>query len=246
MLINRIKRVMARLMLGLMLGVSLIVFCFIFIYTLKFPYYYLPLPKYWSVEKIGFQEILEPDDFTLYYVDKMDAGGYDKADVRYSALYQAYRSSEKDSYVNISALIGLSRYVEEIDDAIVIQKYLLDHHLYFENRCYDYMCGSAHHISSIAAGYADNMKARGNYDEAFYTLEKLTQSRKNDLNPWVRFSNLENVYFLLDVMPFGQSELQFFDSELFELKAIKTNEKLEARYENLLVWREDLYRSYGK
>lgn len=237
---------MARLRMGLIFGIAFIIISLVFVYQYKFPYYYLPFPKYWSVEKIGFQKILEPDDFTLYYIDKIDAIGYGKEDVRYSAIHEAYRSSEEGSYVNISALISLSRYPEETDDAIVLQKYLLNHHLGFENRCYNYMCGSGHSISSIATTYAKNMKKKGNYGEAFNTLKTVILSRKKDLKPWVRFYDLEEVYFLLNEMTFSQSQLQFFDSELLELKEMQTSEKLEVRYKNLLIWKEKLHNSYNE
>ncbi len=237
---------MVRLISGLIFGIALIIISLLFFNQYKFPYYYLPLPKYWDVEKIGFQKILEPDDFTLYYIDKMNAKGYDKKDVRYSAIYKAYKSSEKGSYVNISALIKLSGYTEEIDDAIVLQKYLLDHHLDFENRCYNYACANGDYISTLAIEYTRNMKMKRNYDEAFNTLKTMIISRKNDLRHGMRFSILEELYFLLNEMPFSQSELQFFDSELSELKKIQTGEKLEGRYKNLLVWKEKLHNMYNE
>lgn len=224
--------------------IALVVMCLVVVYQYKFPYHYLPLPKYWSVEKIGFRKIQEPDHFTLYYMDKMDVKGYDKKLVRYSAMHQAYRSSKEGSYVNIAALISLSHYAETTDDAVVLQKYLLNNHLDFENRCYNYMCGKAHSINRIATDYARNMKKKRYYDEAFNTLKTIILSRKNDLEPWVRFGDLEEVYFLLNEMSFSNSQLQFFDSELSELEKIQTSEKLEKRYRNLIIWKEKLHEAH--
>ena len=237
---------MARLKMKVMFGVLIIICSLIFAYIHRFPYYYLPLPKYWAVENIGFQEILEPDDFTRYYIDKMDSKGYDKKEVRYSALYQAYRASEQDGYVNIASLISLVGYLDEVDDAIILRKYLLENHLDFKNRCYNYMCGSGHHMSGIATEYARDMRENGRYREAFDTLKNMILSRKNDLKPWVRFGDLEEVYFLLNEMPYGQEEISFFDSELLELKEMQSSKKLEGRYASLLAGKEKIRDGYNK
>ena len=205
-----------------------------------YPYLYLPIPKYWSVSNYGFSEIKEPDDFRLYYLDKMDAKGYNKKEIRYSAFHQAYRNSTTGSYVNVSALMSLSYVADNIEDKIYLQKRILDENQDFQNRCYYDNCSYGHNIAGLALDYARNLRKTGDFDGAFNILKKVYLARKYELQPWVRFSLLEDMYFVLNKKTISKNELDFFAKQIADMGPDFSDERLVERYKNLLKWKKEL------
>jgi len=206
----------------------------------NYPYRYLPITKYWSVTELGFSKIKEADDFRLYYLDKMDAKGYNKKEIRYSAFHQAYRNSATGSYVKVDALMNISYAVDKNEDKMYLQKRILDENLYFQNRCYYDNCSNGHNIVGIAQRYARNLRKTGDFDGAFNILKNVYLARKYDLQPWVRFSLLEDVYFVLNKKTISEHELEFFTKQVADMGADFSDERLAARYKNLLKWKKEL------
>lgn len=220
---------------------ALLALIFVVFNKVRVPYFYLPFPEYWSVEKLGFKEILEPDDFSLYYIDKIDGQGYDKKKIRYSALYQAYRESIPDSYVSTYALISLSGYPESVEGKMILQKFILDNYPEFKNNCYNAACGSGHSVSGVASRYARSLWKAGDYDGAFVVLKKMMLARSHELKPWLQYYNLEELSFILAHMDFDKKDIDFFDSELSRLKTLQESELLASRYQGLVVRQGELH-----
>ena len=147
----------------------------------------------------------------------MDAKGYNKKEIRYSAFHQAYRNSTTGSYVNVSALMSLSYAADNIEDKIYLQKRILDENQDFQNRCYYDNCSYGHNIAGLALDYARNLRKTGDFDGAFNILKKVYLARKYELQPWVRFSLLEDMYFVLNKKTISKNELDFFAKQIADM-----------------------------
>lgn len=226
----------------LVLGISASALIAVFHY----PYLYVPLPRYWSVSKLGFPEIKQADDFRHYYLDVLDAKGYNKKEIRYSAIHQAYRNSDRGSYVNVRALIELAGSPDNIDDKLTMQNSVLEKHIGFNNRCYNNQCASGHHIAGLALEYARNLAARGDLDSAYNILTKTYSARKSDLRPWVKFSLLEQVYFILVKKDLKKPELDFFSAAIAAINTGGFDARLDGRYRKLLDWNVKLHAEYSQ
>ena len=231
--------------------IIIITFVFLLVggYFLFQKYYfnsYIDSPKYSSVTEFGFSEIREPDDFRRYYLDVIDSKGYNKKDIRYSAFHEAFRNAKKGSDVYISSLIALAGYTKNIDDQIYLQREILKKYMGFNNKCYNTMCRSGHSISSVASDLAKNLVKMNKPDEAINTMQSFYKRRKKDLKGWVRFSILENNYFILKEKKIKKNEIEFFVREVNDLKTYATNKTLLDRYKYLKKWQQELITQYER
>ena len=227
---------------GLFLVLSIIIAAIIYKY--QFPYLYLPIPKYWSVSDKGFPEIKELNDSRYYYWDKLDAKGYNKKEIRYSAFHQAYRNSVKGSDLEISALISLTGMVQDLNNKIYLQKKILEKYLYFKNHCYNNNCNFGHDIATVTHGYSRSLVKKGDLTGAFHVLRKTYEARKNELQPWVRFVLLEEIYIVLNKKPLIQNDKDYFSSVIKDMDLVYLDTRLTNRYIRLVAWNKKLQTKY--